>query len=447
MKRGTRHPFLMPMLGCILCSTTLAQADSLAGGNHHNQNGSLSAGTGSETKDQYSTAIGKQARTEAGAHRSTAIGYRSTVGENANLSTAVGFDSKIGKNAHHSTAIGTKSIIGDGADNSTSLGADSSIGAGSAGSTALGQAAKVGTNSRYSTAIGHRSEVGNDVTAGTALGDFANVQADNGAAIGYRARANVANSVALGSGSIANIGAETDYSAFGLAAPQDSVGEVAVGTAMGNRTITGVAAGTRDHDAVNVKQLKAVDQFSVKYDEAAPGVPDYTQITLGQGAVAETPVLLRNVRAGTISPSSYDAVNGSQIHAISERIASAFGGDSVVLSDGTITSPSYSIGGNTYNNVGSALSALDQRMGSLSAEINREAGRAGAVGLATANLRYDDRPGKFSVSAGAGVWNNYGAVAFGGGYTSMDQRIRANVSAVTSGDQWGGGAGISFTLN
>src|SRR5690606_18211737 len=106
-----------------------------------------------------------------------------------------------------------------------------------------------------------------------------------------------------------------------------------VGTANGVRTVTGVAAGWRPTDAVNVQQLEAVDQFAVKYDEGSPGVPDYTQITLGQGAVGDAPVLLRNVQTGSVSADSFDAVNGSQVHAISNRVAAAFGGGSSVRPD------------------------------------------------------------------------------------------------------------------
>src|SRR5699024_6946980 len=113
---------------------------------------------------------------------------------------------------------------------------------------------------------------------------------------------------------------------------------------------------------------------------------------------------LRNVQAGTISATSYDAVNGAQIYAISDRVASAFGGGSTVLSDGTISAPSYTIQGNTYDNVGSALSALDNGMSRLSSEINSQAGKAGAAGLAASSLRFDDRPGKISIAAGGGVW-------------------------------------------
>jgi trimeric autotransporter adhesin len=67
--------------------------------------------------------------------------------------------------------------------------------------------------------------------------------------------------------------------------------------------------------------------------------------------------------------------------------------------------------------------------------------------LAAASLRYDDRPGKLSVSMGGGYWRNEGALAFGAGYTSENGRVRANLSGATTGGNVGVGAGISLTLN
>ncbi|WP_281407324.1 hypothetical protein, partial [Mesorhizobium sp. M8A.F.Ca.ET.207.01.1.1] len=48
----------------------------------------------------------------------------------------------------------------------------------------------------------------------------------------------------------------SNYIGYGLSTPQSSVGEVNIG----NRQITGVAAGVAATDAVNVSQLEAVNQ-------------------------------------------------------------------------------------------------------------------------------------------------------------------------------------------
>lgn len=76
-----------------------------------------------------------------------------------------------------------------------------------------------------------------------------------------------------------------------------------------------------------------------------------------------------NVDKGVITATSTDAINGSQLFSTAESIASNFGGDSVVNSDGTVSTPSYVLddGTNTgtkapaFTNVGGALGNLDGR--------------------------------------------------------------------------------------
>ncbi|MFC3814600.1 YadA-like family protein [Lysobacter sp. GCM10012299] len=86
--------------------------------------------------------------------------------------------------------------------------------------------------------------LGYNATAGakgaTAVGDGAKAMAADGVAVGSKARVEepATNSVALGSGSVA-----------------DRANTVSVGSAGQTRAITNVAAGTADHDAVNVTQL------------------------------------------------------------------------------------------------------------------------------------------------------------------------------------------------
>ncbi|TLJ10529.1 adhesin, partial [Escherichia sp. E3659] len=68
---------------------------------------------------------------------------------------------------------------------------------------------------------------------------------------------------------------------------------------------------------------------------------------------------ITNVAAGTVSATSSDAINGSQLYTTNKYIADALGGDAEVNADGTITAPSYTIANAEYNNVGDALDALD----------------------------------------------------------------------------------------
>ncbi|WP_321903716.1 hypothetical protein, partial [Paraburkholderia tropica] len=74
-----------------------------------------------------------------------------------------------------------------------------------------------------------------------------------------------------------------------------------------------------------------------------------------------TPVALHNVAAGTVSNSSNDAVNGSQLYKLASSTASGLGGGSTVNSDGSITTPTYSVGGATFHNAGEAFTNIDGR--------------------------------------------------------------------------------------
>ncbi|CRY70400.1 trimeric autotransporter adhesin YadE [Yersinia pseudotuberculosis] len=107
-----------------------------------------------------------------------------------------------------------------------------------------------------SVAIGPNAQASG--TTSIAMGAGSTAQGAQSLALGAGAAASQANSIALGASSVTTVGAESNYSAYGLTAPQTSVGEVGVGTAQGNRKITGVAAGSADYDAVNVAQLTAV---------------------------------------------------------------------------------------------------------------------------------------------------------------------------------------------
>ncbi|HEV7835641.1 MAG TPA: YadA-like family protein [Caballeronia sp.] len=148
----------------------------------------------------------------------------------------------------------------------------------------------------------------------------------NAVAIGGAAVSSANNSVALGSNSVA-----------------DRANTVSVGASGKERQITNVAAGTASTDAVNVGQLTAVsnnvdtlDSFAVKYDTDANGKPNYKQITLG-GAGATKPTLLTNLSQGKLSDDSTDAVNGSQLYATNQDVATLQGFTNNINNGGGIT--------------------------------------------------------------------------------------------------------------
>uniref|UniRef100_UPI0007D89982 trimeric autotransporter adhesin Ata n=1 Tax=Acinetobacter baumannii TaxID=470 RepID=UPI0007D89982 len=123
----------------------------------------------------------------------------------------------------------------------------------------------------------------------------------------------------------------------------------------GGKKITNVADGINAKDAVNKSQLdnlaakqNATDDAAVKYDDAK--TKDKVTLKGKDGTV------LDNVKAGHISSTSKEAVNGSQIHKISNSIKNSIGGNTVVNPDGSLTTNN--IGGTGKNNINDAISEV-----------------------------------------------------------------------------------------
>ncbi|GAA5564996.1 adhesin Ata autotransporter [Acinetobacter schindleri] len=123
----------------------------------------------------------------------------------------------------------------------------------------------------------------------------------------------------------------------------------------GGKQITNVADGVNAKDAVNKGQLddlaakqNATDDAAVKYDDAK----NKDKVTLK----GKDGTVLDNVKAGNISSTSKEAVNGSQIHNISNNIKNSIGGNTVVNPDGSLTTNN--IGGTGKNNINDAISEV-----------------------------------------------------------------------------------------
>ncbi|WP_370388456.1 ESPR-type extended signal peptide-containing protein [Snodgrassella alvi] len=115
-------------------------------------------------------------------------------------------------------------------------------------------------------------------TSAIAIGDSASAPAANGVALGSNAQVKQTGGIALGAGSVASVAAgqegyipvtATSQQAAAIRATRSTEGAVSVGDASKGvyRQITGVAAGTADTDAVNVAQLKGVDNQVTRVNE------------------------------------------------------------------------------------------------------------------------------------------------------------------------------------
>ncbi|MGO4128568.1 hypothetical protein AB4Z01_29535 [Inquilinus sp. YAF38] len=261
----------------------------------------------------------------------------------------------------------------------------------------LADSAATGSNS---TAIGPASTA--SASNAISMGNGASASANNAIAIGAGAQATKANSLALGAGSktLANLSDAAYTPVVGATTAGVATGEVSVGSSGAERRVTNVAAGSAPTDAANVSQLQALSSLSVKYDTDSSGNLT-NRITL-QGGDKSAPVIIGNVAPGV---NGTDAVNVDQLNG-----------------------------------------AFDSLNGKIK-QARRDAWQGAAIGIAASSLQFDPRPGKISAAAGGGMWHEQGAFAFGLGYTAESGRVRLNARAVTSGDDWGGGIGVSFTFN
>ncbi|WP_275692932.1 OmpA family protein [Burkholderia sp. Ax-1719] len=255
-------------------------------------------------------------------------------------------------------------------------------------------------------------------SGGTASGQYA-------IAIGGAAQASTDNSIALGGHAVANTNA-TSLATAGFNAGSGSLtaataagGEISVGASGAERRLTNLAAGLNGSDAVNVSQLQSenakVDQQGATTASALGGgaaynsttgaisAPSYAltnanaidgtsgaktdigtalstvdaalgvintnavmydssahaSVTLGGTGAA---VALHNVANGKINATSNDGVNGSQLYSLASSTANSMGGGSTVNANGSISNPTYVIGGKTFNNAGGAFTQLNGEM-------------------------------------------------------------------------------------
>ncbi|WP_321903142.1 YadA-like family protein [Burkholderia cenocepacia] len=154
-----------------------------------------------------------------------------------------------------------------------------------------------------------------------------------------------------------------------LADGTPNYGSVTLGNGAGPTQIKNVADATDDHDAINYNQLKqyVADNSGGSGNPLAVGYDDDTKarVTLQGGADGTT---ITNVKAGAVTATSTDAINGAQLHGTAQSVADSLGGGATVGADGKVTNPTYTLAdpadasqSKSYNNVGDALSNLDGR--------------------------------------------------------------------------------------
>lgn len=277
--------------------------------------------------------------------------------------------------------------------------------------------------------------------------------------IGHNADVTVNGGVALGANSVASTDkgvAGYDLST-GAASTETSVAwkSTAAAVSVGDvdhkvtRQITGLAAGTADTDAVNVAQLKAVkgdasqavteskkhssvvagNNIKVTSQANAEGGTEYSvstadnvsfsSVTVGAASISQAGIQagsqkITNVAPGTISATSTDAVNGSQLYQTNQAVQQ-----------------------NSDD-----ISKLYNR----SAELNRKIHRAGAHAAALAALHpldFDENH-RVSASLGLGQYHSSGAAALGIFVRPTENFMVSLGGSIASGSDVMGNLGVHY---
>jgi len=303
---------------------------SMALGRYSKALGKLSIAMGDSSKAEGANAIALGNATKATEIMSIALG------DTANASKA------------YSMALGASSVAS--AENAIALGR-SSVASGT-DSLALGR--QTLASAANAIAIGAESKA-----------------AENATAVGTKAEANGLNSIALGSGGIADadntiaLGNQSLAVAAGaIAIGQGNKADGANAIALGNGSVTGGAnaialgqgsyAGLENGIAIG-GQASAQGTNSVALGAGSVATED-NSVSVGNTTDQRKIV---NMAAGDISTSSTDAINGSQLYAISKSVADRLGGGATVNAQGVVTAPNYRLKNGIYGNVGDALADLN----------------------------------------------------------------------------------------
>lgn len=432
-----------------------------------NSNGSLIFGAGNEITNSYASISGLPGGLFSSTP-SSAKDLANTLRESIKDSDAGGATLAIG-GGNKADYTQASQLIGV---NNTLKGSSSSV----SQYNALNGYKNTATNVQHVTAIGSENSITNTNTAvvvgdkrtltgadnSVIIGSSSNgttTSVKNAVAIGTESNATVEGGVALGAGSVASTDkGKVGYDPGTKAASTNtdstwvstraavSIGDTANGI---TRQITGLAAGTADTDAVNVAQLKAVkgdasqavteskkhssvvagNNIKVTSQANAAGGTEYSvstadnvsfsSVTVGAASISQAGIQagsqkITNVAPGTISATSTDAVNGSQLYQTNQAVQQ-----------------------NSDD-----ISKLYNR----SAELNRKIHRAGAHAAALAALHpldFDENH-RVSASLGLGQYHSSGAAALGIFVRPTENFMVSLGGSIASGSDVMGNLGVHY---
>ena len=339
--------------------------NSVVGGKDSSVNGnnSIAFGEGAKVTESSVFAIGKRA--EVLKKDSLAIGNNTKATEI--MTTAVGYGSQA--NNEYATAVGYQNTATG--NQSSVFGSDSKA----SGHSSLAVGSNVESKGDYSVGMGFKAKtdsvgavaIGNQATSsgahGLALGTIADATQKDSVALGHSAQATEINSVALGSSST------TDR---------------AVSTAV--MTIDGRTYNLAGSTADSTVSVGTVRQNA-------------------QGDIFEIKRTITNVAAGRVSDTSTDAINGSQLHAVTQAVETNAG--NIRLLDNRISNISNMA-------VTQANNYTDSQVGKVGAR------SAALAGLHPLEFNKDD---KASYAVSMGNYKGKSAVALGAFYRPNERTM------------------------
>ncbi|WP_321920108.1 ESPR-type extended signal peptide-containing protein [Burkholderia cepacia] len=376
--------------------------------------------------DTSNSTVAAQAGTAAlaiGTNTSASGSYATAVGNSAiasgNNSTALGFQA--------SSAGGAAVAVGNGANASGSHGVALGVNAGASHTDSVALGATSTTDRDNSVSVGSstlRRQITN-VAAGTADTDAVNVAQMNAGLSTTNAAIAATNlnvsslSTGLSSTNSTVAGLSTGLSSTnstvaglstGLSSTSSTVAGLSTGLSSTNSTVAGLSTGlssTVSTVAGHTKQIGDIDDKLSKLESGTTGLVQQANpgddITVGANTDGNAVDFssktgartLKGVAAGDVSATSTEAVNGSQLHGVSDSVASAIGGGSTVNPDGSISAPAFTVGdgsGGTkiVNSVGDVVTNLDGRTTTNEGDIKK---LADDIGSGTLGLVQQANPG------------------------------------------------------
>lgn len=287
--------------------------DSNYNNNGATGNDAIAIGPFASAKGQHSLALGYKAQTthlegKDSQDDNTAVGYNSQSGYR---STALGYNSKA--TGRYAVALGTDALANQ--DNSTAIGMNAQAEGKQA--TALGSLAKASGES--ATAVGEGAEALANYSSAVGLGAKVDKGATKGTALGYQAKAlaGAENSIALGASSQVS---GVNSIAIGMNAQVSGAKSVAIGQGAKVSVENSVALGQGSEASGNLNDYNVmsltIPNLGSSYNVSG-GWPSGI-VSVGNDKVVRT---ITNVAAGRVTPTSTDAVNGSELYAVAIEAA------------------------------------------------------------------------------------------------------------------------------